>query len=64
MNRNNRKVPIKNILYMFSYIWDKAENIDFTYLNNNDDFDSSNILARLFLENIKEIKKTRIIQGV
>lgn len=57
MNRNNRKVPIKNILYMFSYIWDKAENIDFTYLNDNDDFDSSNILARLFLENIKEIKK-------
>lgn len=57
MNRINRKVPIKNILYMFSYIWDKAENIDFTYLNNNDNFDSANILTRLFLENIKEIKK-------
>lgn len=57
MSSINRKVPIKNILYMFSYIWDKAENIDFIYLNNNDDFDSSNILARLFLENIKTIKK-------
>ena len=57
MNKISRKVPIKNILYMFSYIWDKAENIDFTYLNNNDDFDSSNILAKLFIENIKEIKK-------
>lgn len=57
MNSLNRKVPIKNILYMFSYIWDKAENIDFTYLDNNDDFDSANVLAKLFLENIKEIKK-------
>ena len=53
--KENRKVPIKNILYMFSYIWDKAENIDFEYMNNNDDFKSIDILARLFLENIKDI---------
>ena len=57
MNSEKRKVPIKNVLYMFSYIWDRAENIDFKYLDNNDNFDSGNILARLFLENIKIIKK-------
>ena len=57
MNSDKRKVPIKNILYIFSYIWDNAENIDFKYLDNNDDFDSANILSRLFLENIKVIKK-------
>ena len=54
---NNRKVPIKNILYMFSYIWDKAEAIDFALKDNNDDFDSPNILAKLFIENIKDILK-------
>lgn len=54
---NNRKVPIKNVLYMFSYIWDKAEIIDFSLKDNNDDFDSPNILAKLFLENIKDILK-------
>lgn len=54
---NSRKVPIKNILYMFSYIWDKAEVIDFALKDNNDDFDSPNILAKLFLENIKDILK-------
>ena len=54
---NIRKVPIKNILYMFSYIWDKAEEIDSIFRNDNDDFDSPNILAKLFLENIKSIMK-------
>lgn len=53
----NRKVPIKNILYMFSYIWDKTEIIDFALKDNNDDFDSPNILAKLFIENIKDILK-------
>ncbi len=57
MNKLERKVPIKNVLYMFSYIWDKAENIDSEYLDNNDDFDSINILAQLFIENMKTIKK-------
>ena len=55
--KNNRKVPIKNILYMFSYIWDKAEEIDLTLRDNNDDFDSPNILAKLFIENVKDILK-------
>ena len=54
---NNRKIPIKNVLYMFSYIWDKAEAIDFALKDNNDDFDSPNILAKLFIENIKDILK-------
>lgn len=57
MNKLERKVPIKNVLYMFSYIWDKAEYIDFEYLDNNDDFDSINILAKLFIENMNDIKK-------
>lgn len=42
---------------MFSYIWDKAEAIDFALKDNNDDFDSPNILAKLFIENIKDILK-------
>jgi len=53
----SRKVPIKNVLYMFSYIWDKAESIDFDFKDNDDDFDSPNILTRLFLENIKDVLK-------
>ena len=49
----NRKVPIKNVLYMFSYIWDKADYIDFDNKDNNDDFENSNILTKLdYIENI------------
>lgn len=58
--KNNRKVPIKNILYMFSYIWDKVEEIDLTMKDNNDDFDSPNILAKLFIENVKDILKIEL----
>lgn len=57
MDREKRKVPIKNVLYMFSYVWDKAEYMDMTYKDNNDDFDSANILAMLFLENINDVLK-------
>ena len=52
MDSNSRKVPIKNVLYMFSYIWDKAEFFDYKKLSNDDDFDSVNIFSELFLINI------------
>lgn len=35
---------------MFNYILDEAKSIDFEYLDNCDDFDSANILAKLFIE--------------
>ena len=57
MNKEKRKVPIKNILYMLSYIWEQVQYKDYTYLNNEDDFDSPNIFAKLFLENIKSVLK-------
>ena len=57
MDREKRKVPIKNVLYMFSYVWDEAEYMEMTYKDNNDDFDSANILAMLFLENINDVLK-------
>ena len=52
MDWNLRKVPIKNILYMFSYIRDKVDFCDYKNLSANDDFDSVNILAELFLINV------------
>lgn len=54
---NKFKVPIKNALFMYSYIWDKVDNKDYANLNSEDDFDSSNIFAELFLINIKRILK-------
>lgn len=51
------KVPIKNALFMYSYIWDKVENKDYTNLSTEDDFKSSNIYAELFLINISKIIK-------
>lgn len=51
------KVPIKNALFMYSYIWDKVENKDYTNLSAEDDFKSSNIYAELFLINISKIIK-------
>ena len=60
MNNKLRKVPIQNILYMFSYIWDKAEYLDTTLLDNNDDFNSVNILSKLYLDNVIHIMKKGI----
>lgn len=57
MNNLNRKVPIKNVLYMYSYVWEKIEFNDYSFLDNLDDYDSSNILCSLFLKNVKSIIK-------
>lgn len=54
---NKFKVPIKNALFLYSYIWDKVENRDYANLSSQDDFESSNIFAELFLINIKKILK-------
>lgn len=55
---NKFKVPIKNALFMYSYIWEKVGNRDYTNLSADDDFESSNIYAELFLINIKRILKS------
>lgn len=52
---NKFKVPIKNALFMYSYIWDKAESRDLINLDANDTFNSSNIYAELFIINVKKI---------
>lgn len=55
---NKFKVPIKNALFMYSYIWDKVETTnDYIDLEANDDFNSANIYVELFLINIKKILK-------
>lgn len=53
----NRKVPIENIFYMLSYIWGKSELVEDSYLNNDDDFESPDILASIFLKNISSYLK-------
>ena len=60
MNNKIRKVPIQNILYMFSYIWDKVEYLDTTWLDGNDNFNSVDILSNLYLENISYVMKRGI----
>lgn len=55
MEKHKRKVPIENILYMFSYIWDKVESLDKTMLDNDDNFTSSEIIGKLFLDNIRDV---------
>lgn len=52
---NNFKVPIKNALFMYSYIWSKVDIKEYINLSSNDDFDSPNIIAELFLLNITNI---------
>lgn len=52
---NKFKVPIKNALFMYSYIWDKACSEDLINIDANDNFKSSNIFAELYLINIKKI---------
>lgn len=57
MDKLERKVPIANIFYMFSYIWNKVEVLEKTSLDNSEDFESTDIVCKLFLENIKDIIK-------
>ena len=54
---NKFKVTIKNALFMYSYIWDKVDNKDYTKLEADDDFSSSNIYAELYLINISRVIK-------
>ena len=58
---NKFKVPIKNALFMYSYIWDKIEKKDFTNISFEDDFESSNIYIELFLINIKNSDSSWIL---
>lgn len=57
MEKLSRKIPIKNVLYMFSYIWEKVKFNEYINLDNKDDFDSANILSSLFLFNLNTILK-------
>ncbi|MBR3052467.1 hypothetical protein IKG60_02505 [Candidatus Saccharibacteria bacterium] len=55
---NRFKVPIKNVLFMYSYIWDEnvAKWLDgLARLDGNDDFDAPELLAELFLMNLTYI---------
>lgn len=54
---NTYKVPIKNVLYMYSYIWDRNRSEDFIDLNAEDDFSFSDLLAELFLRYGKKVLK-------
>ena len=53
---NKFKVPIKNVLFMYSYIWDSVNTKDFIDLSSEDNFASSNIYAELFLININPVR--------
>lgn len=56
---NEFKVPIQNILYIYSYVWEKVNiNLkDLVEIDCQDDYDSSNIYAQLFLINVGSILK-------
>ena len=57
MGNFSRKIPIKNVLYMFSYVWEKVKFNEHISLDSKDDFDSANILSSLFLFNVNTILK-------
>ena len=57
MDSKKRKVPIKNIIYMYSYVWDKVNFDSYTFLDNIDDYDSPDVLSELFLINAKNVIK-------
>ena len=57
MGNFSRKIPIKNVLYMFSYVREKVKFNEHISLDSKDDFDSANILSSLFLFNVNTILK-------
>ena len=54
---NKFKVPIRNALYMYSYIWDKVDSDEYINISAKDDFKSADIYIELFLLNVRRIIK-------
>jgi 5-methylcytosine-specific restriction enzyme subunit McrC len=54
MTRYIRKVPIQNIYFMLSYVWDKAFLNSENKVANFDDFSSIEILSEIFLLHVKD----------
>ena len=48
-------VPIKNALYMYSYVWDRKRRDELIDLSNTDDFNFSDLYAELFLMNVRRV---------
>jgi len=51
------KVPVKNLLYMYSYAWDMVSSQQIIQLAAEDNFTSSDIFAELFLINAQHLLK-------
>lgn len=49
MDKTQRKVPILNIFYMLSYVWDQTEKFGELLVDKLDDFTAPDLLATLFL---------------
>lgn len=56
-----RKVPIKNIYYMLSYVWDDINLFKHGMINVNDDFSAAEMMADLFLYYTSKYLKRGII---
>lgn len=52
---NQYKVPIKNALYMYSYVWDRKRRDELINLSGTDDFNFSDLYAELFLMNARKV---------
>ena len=56
------RVPIKNALFMYSYVWDRVGHQDLTKLDSEDSFTSVDVYAELFLLNVEKIIRKGLYQ--
>ena len=56
------RVPIKNALFMYSYVWDRVGHQDLTKLASEDSFSSVDVYAELFLLNVEKIIRKGLYQ--
>lgn len=62
MDKSKRKVPILNIFYMLSYVWDQTERFGELQLDNLDNFSAPDLLATLFLMSTTEYTRMGLYQ--
>lgn len=62
MDKLKRKVPILNIFYMLSYVWDKTEKFGELLIDNLNNFSAPDLLATLFLMSTTEYVRFGLYQ--
>ncbi len=59
---NNKKIPLANLYYMLSYIWNKSEVLEIEKLNSKYNHDVDNFLTSILIIELNKIIRSGLHQ--